>query len=276
MPADSFQIDRPAMNPAAPAASAVRSWPTNVSWSTPAESSAHGASSASVSASQPAASPGYSSLRKRAPHASARSAPSRIRPARRAAKAERVLVVDPVHQHLDDEQQVGGGAVGGRRADQGGVGTVRVLAIGAQAHEELRRRPAQPPHAGRPDAGQELGRPQAAGRGDRAASLERDQKPGAPGKRAPLEHVGEGDLGIEQHAGRVRGERLDEVELEGAQRLDVGRKARLLARRDELRALVGRQDAQTAPRRGQLVERTLLSDREHSCSFLSNLKHFRA
>jgi len=107
-------------------------------------------------------------------------------------------------------------------------------------------------------------------------ALERDQKPGAPGKRAPLEHVGEGDLGIEQHARRVRGERLDEVELEGAQRLDVGRKARLLARRDELGALIGRQDPQTAARSGQLVERTPFRDREHSCSFLSNLKHFRA
>ncbi len=60
---DSFQIERPAMKPAAPPARASRSWPTNVSWSTPAESSAQGASSAAVSAAQAAPVPGYSSFR---------------------------------------------------------------------------------------------------------------------------------------------------------------------------------------------------------------------
>ena len=92
-------------------------------------------------------------------------------------------------------------------------------------------------------------RPAACGRGDQSRFARADQKPGAPGKRAPLE----GDLGIEQHAGRVRGERLDEVELEGAQQLDVKRKARLLAR-----GLVPR-GCPDGPRSGQLVEGTLLA-----------------
>ena len=39
---------------------------------------------------------------------------------------------------------------------------------------------------------------------------------------------------------------------------------------------IGRHDGQPAALAGQLVDGALLGSREHSCSFLSNLKHFRA
>ena len=103
-----------------------------------------------------------------------------------------VLVVGPVDQHLDDEQQVGGGAVGGGRADQRGVRAVGVLAVGPQAHEELRRRPAQPADAGRPDIGQELRRPQPAGCGDAPLRSSDTRRPVRAGKRAAARARGGG------------------------------------------------------------------------------------
>ena len=157
MPTDSFQIERPAMKPAAPASRAVSSWPTNVPWSTPAESSAHGTPSASVRLAQAAASPGILELEV------ARAAllgeqcplPDQVGAAR--GEGRRILVVRRVGQHLDDEQQLGGGAVGRGLADHRGVRALRVLAVGAQADEELGPGAAEPAHAGGPDARQELG-----------------------------------------------------------------------------------------------------------------------
>ena len=91
-----------------------------------------------------------------------------------------------------------------------------------------------------------------------------------------VEHVRQADLGVEQHGRDVGRESAHEIELESAERLAVEREAGVLPRGHQLGALVGGEDPEAAPRRGELVERAPLRDREHSCSFVSDLKHFRA
>src|SRR5439155_2140630 len=86
-PTASFQSERPAMKPLAPPSMADRSCSQNARWSTPAESTAQGTSSASVTRAHSFVLPGYSSLRTREPHSWSRTAPSRTRSALRAANA---------------------------------------------------------------------------------------------------------------------------------------------------------------------------------------------
>ena len=77
----SFQRERPAMAPLAPLAIAVRTWVMKVSWSTPAESTAHGTpAAAAVTAAHPSAEPGYCSFSTFAPHSTASRAPSATSP----------------------------------------------------------------------------------------------------------------------------------------------------------------------------------------------------
>ena len=78
------------MKPSAPPSIASRSWTQNASWSTPAESTAHGTSSASVTRRQPAALPGYSSLSTLEPHSCSSTAPSTTRSSLRAANSSGV------------------------------------------------------------------------------------------------------------------------------------------------------------------------------------------
>lgn len=82
----SFHNERPAMAPPAPFATAISTCLMNVSWSTPAESTAHGTpAAASVTAALASADPGYWSLRTFAPHSTERRAASATRRGNAAA-----------------------------------------------------------------------------------------------------------------------------------------------------------------------------------------------
>ena len=118
MPADSFQIDRPAMNPAAPAASAVSELADE---RLVVDAGREQRPRCLERLGERLAAGGVARVLELEEAGAARLGEERPVPDQAGAargEGRGVLVVDPVHQHLDDEQQVGGGAVGGRRADQ--------------------------------------------------------------------------------------------------------------------------------------------------------------
>ena len=176
----------------------------------------------------------------------------------------RVLVVQPVDERLDDEQEVVSGAVGDRRADDAAVLTVGVLAIGPQPYEQLGRGAAEAAHSAGSHIGEELRPPQAVCGADGAAALERDDQAGAGGEGACIDRGGQPDLRIEQQRGRVRRQGADEIELHVEERRVVGGKPGVITGGPELRALVGRDDGEASARGGELIERAAFGSREHS------------
>ena len=133
----SFQTERPAMNPEAPAAgrsAAGRRRCRGRRLPTAAPTAPTGRRSP---ARQAASSPGNSSFRYRAPAVlgQQRSVADQLGPSGREPPV--ALVIEPVDQHLDHQQQVVRGTVGRGGPQQRRVVAVRVLAVGAQAQQQL-------------------------------------------------------------------------------------------------------------------------------------------
>ena len=250
------------MKPDAPPARAARSWPVNVSWSTPAESSAQGTPTASVTARQACLAARILELQVAGAALLEQDGalPDQLRTAPPVLLLR--LVHQPEHQPLDDGQQVVRRAVADHLADDPGVAAVAVLAIGPQADEELGRRPAHPAHTGCAEVGQQAGRMQIAVRLV-AAHLDRYQDAGLTGDEAAVDDVGQCDLGIEQDGARRRRQRLHQRALELTQ---LGRPgtAAALEHRPQADALVGGQHGQRAVLGRELLDGSGLGRREHS------------
>ena len=251
VPTASFHSERPAMKPSAPPSIASRSWAQNASWSTPADSTAHGTSSASVTRRQPSGAARILELEQLGPALLQQH--GALDDEVLLARGELLgrLVVRAVGHELHHAQQVGAAAVLERGAhDRGGV-AVEVLAVGAQEHHHLGGGGAERAGAGRAEAVDQRRAAQAVALLV-PVGLDPHDQPDVARHEIAVDERRQRDVGVEQHGARLAADRVDQVGLERA--LGVGRAgdAERVEHRDQGVAVVGGDDGEAPARRLEL------------------------
>ena len=249
------------MKPAAPPSMDTPSCSQKASWSTPAESTAQGVEIAADTASHAANEPGYSSLSNFAPHASRRTALSRIRSPRRAANAAGVSCVQAVRHRLDDAQELLPAAVVERRPDELRGVAVDVLAVRPDEDHDLGSCCTALTCSGGAEAIDQP-RPAQPADGVEAIRLDPHQEPHIAGQPTALDDLDHGNVRIEKHRAGVAPYGVDDVVLDRTLRLGVGRQPGRLQHLDQRVAVIGGYDGQPAAGVGDPRQRGDLGRRE--------------